>query len=269
LTRASAADLGDEEQFIAEAFRGDSFQPRGFRERGKPLTIGQGGGVVAAEDDRAQGEVNFMDEAGLEDRGIDFATAFAEQAPDFPFSAQPAECVVKINLRFAANFHLVRKGAKLAQFGAGAGGGEDDDGGKAVPEDFGLWVEGTGAADDDAEIEFGEAGAEALTAVFRAAGAEFDGGKVHGARAGHDGVRDGAEFEEVTLVAAAAEGDEMAAGGGELAVRRDGGVHKNEGQGAGMGAFHDGQHAGGRGAGQYQGAMQLRLTLKRTFEISV
>ena len=121
---------------------------------------------------------------------------------------------------------------------------------KRCLEDFGVGIKRAGAADDDAEVEFGKAGAEALTAVFGAAGAELDGGKVHGARAGHDGIRGGAQFEEVALVAAAAEGDEMAAGGGELAIRRGGGIHKHEGQGAGAIAFHGGQHAGGGGGGQ-------------------
>ena len=50
----------------------------------------------------------------------------------------------------------------------------------------------------------------------------------------------------VALVAAAAEGDEMTAGGSELAVGRDGGVEEDEGQGASAGAFHGGQHAGKR-----------------------
>lgn len=115
-------------------------------------------------------------------------------------------------------------------------------------EDFGVGIEGAGPADDDAEIEFGQPGAEPLTAVFCAARAEFDGGKVDGARAGHDGVRIGAEFEKMALVAGAAKGDEMARGGGELAVRRGGAVYENEGQGAG--AFHRWQHAGGRAVAQ-------------------
>ena len=192
----SAADTGDEEQFVAEALGGHSFQLRGPGKRGESLAVGEGRGVASAEDDRAEGEVNFINEAGLEERGIDFAAAFAEETLDLPFTAQPAECGGKINLGFAADFYFVGERTQLSQLGVGrAGGGEDDDGGEAVLEDFGLRVKGAGAADDDAEVEFGEAGAEALTAVFGAAGPEFDGGKVHGARTGHDGVRGGAEFK--------------------------------------------------------------------------
>jgi hypothetical protein len=236
----SAADTGDEEQFIAEVFGGDGFQLGSPGKRGKALAVGEGGGVIAAENDRAESEVNFINKAGLEERGIDFAAAFAEEALDFPFAAQPAERGGKINLRLAADFYFVGERAQLLQLGAGrAGGGENDDGRETVLEDFGLRVKGAGAADDDAEVEFGESGAEALTAVFRAAGPELDGGKIHRARAGHDGIGGGAEFEEMALVAGAAEGDEMAAGGGELAVRRGGGVHKDKGQGAGAGAFHE------------------------------
>ena len=233
--------MGDEEQFIAEAFGGDGFQLRGFGERGKTLTVGKGGGAIAAEDDGTKGEVNFVDEAGLEECRVDFAAAFAQQAFDVPFAPKPAERGGEIDLGFAADFDFVGKRAQLAQLRAGyAGGGEDDDGGKAVLKNFGLRIEGARAADDDAEVEFRETGAEALTAVFCTAGAKFDGGKVHGARAGHDGVRGGAEFKEVALVAGAAEGDEMAAGRGELAVRRGGGVQIDEGKGAGegAGAFH-------------------------------
>ena len=71
-------DAGDEEEFIAKAFGGDGFQLRGFGKRGKTLTVGEvWGSVVAAKDDGAQGEVNFVNEAGLEKRGGDFAAAFA------------------------------------------------------------------------------------------------------------------------------------------------------------------------------------------------
>ena len=96
--------------------------------------------MVAAEDDGAQGEVNFMDKADFEKRGIDFATAFAEETLDFPFAAQPAERGGEINLSFAADFYFVGKRTQLAQLGAGyARGGEDDDGGEAVLGRFRRW----------------------------------------------------------------------------------------------------------------------------------
>jgi hypothetical protein len=187
--------------------------------------------VASAEDDRAQRRVDFVDEARFDKSAVDFASAFAEQAFDLPFLAQPAQRGGKINFALAADFHFIGERAETPQFcGGRASSGQDDDGRETVLEDFGVGIERARAADHDAEVVFREAGAETLTAVFHTAGAELDGREVHRARAGHDGVRGGAEFEEMFLVAAAAEGDEMARGGRELAVGRGGDVQKDKGQ---------------------------------------
>ena len=216
-------------------------QAGGIAEGGETGAVGEGRGGAAAEDHGAEGEVDFVDEAGLKEGVVDFAAAFAEEAFDVPLFAEPAEGEGEIQIAFAADFDFVGEGAELLELGGtGAVGGEDDDGGEAVIENLGFRIEGPCPADDDAEIVFGEAAAQSFLPIFESAGAEFDGGQVHGAGAGHDGVGGGAEFEEVFLVAGAAEGDEMAVGGGEFAVGGGGDVQENEGQWFG---FASGFHA--------------------------
>src|SRR5581483_8678386 len=148
----------NEKQFVADAFLGFEGEAGGVRERREARAVGESRGVFAAEDNGAEGEVDFVHETGLKERAIDFTAAFAEEAADVPLLTQPAEGEVEVQFAVAADFNLVGQRAEAFELrGACAVGGEDDDGREAVFEDFGARVEGAGSADDDAEVVFGEA----------------------------------------------------------------------------------------------------------------
>src|SRR5581483_6296902 len=213
----------------------------GVRERREARAVGESRGVFAAEDNGAEGEVDFVHETGLKERAIDFTAAFAEEAADVPLLTQPAEGEVEVQFAVAADFNLVGQRAEAFELrGACAVGGEDDDGREAVFEDFGARVEGAGSADDDAEVVFGEAAPQTGAAIFCAAGAQFHRREIDGARAGHDSVGGGAKFEQVRLVARAGERNEMAGRRGEFAVGGHGGVQINEYKAAFVGSWSPG-----------------------------
>lgn len=73
--------------------------------------------MIATENDRAQGDVNFIDETGFKEAGIDFAAAFAQQPLHLPFFTKPAEREGEIDFSFAADFNLVGDRAQAAQGG--------------------------------------------------------------------------------------------------------------------------------------------------------
>ena len=57
----------------------------------------------AAEDLRANGQVEFAYQAGAEQGVVEFAAAFAEEPTNPPPLAQPAQCAAEIDLLGAAN----------------------------------------------------------------------------------------------------------------------------------------------------------------------
>jgi len=222
----------DEEEFVAGAFRGDAVEAGGLGEVLYSRATGEGGGGAATVNEGADGEVDFVDEVQFEERGVEFAAAFEEESFDAALFAKPAQGGGEVELAVTEDFDFVGHGAKAAQAGrSGAGGGEDDDGGETMAEDFGGRVNGARAADDDAEVVFGQAALEAETAVFGGSRPEVNGECVGGARAADNGVGGGAEFEHVAAVAEAAEGFEGTTGGCDFAVGGDGGVEKDEGEG--------------------------------------
>src|SRR5262249_20114522 len=146
-----------------------------------------------------------------------------------PFFSQPAQGEIEIQFPFAANLHGISKFMKFAELALRSTlRCENDDRRETMFEDFSARIDGAGAADDDAEVVFGQAPLEARTAVFRTARAELDGAEIDRARARHDGVGSGAQFEQMPLVTLAAEGDKMAIGRRKLAIGGGGNVQKNE-----------------------------------------
>ena len=151
-----AEGVEDEEEFVGEAAAGFDFELGGVGEAGGTEAVGDGGGGAAAENARAEGEVNFIDEIFAEEGVVEFAATFAEESPHAPFGMEPAEGAGEIDFFLATNFHGVGGGAEGAEArGAGAAGGEDEERGEVMAENLGVEIHAAGAADDDAEVEFG------------------------------------------------------------------------------------------------------------------
>lgn len=180
---------------------------------------------------------------GFEEGGVDGAAAFAEEFFHFPFAAKPLAGGGKIDLFAGGDVEGVGEFGEGGEFlFAGGFSGEDEDGAEAGLEDFGVWIDGAAAGDDDAEVGVGEALGAAFAEVFGPADVEGDGGEVDGSGAAHDGVVLGAEFVHEGVVAGGGEGDEAAVGGGDFAVGADGDVDGDEG----AVPFHGGNMARGK-----------------------
>src|SRR5688500_9232112 len=95
--------------------------------------IGKGWRMLSAEDGGTNGEVQFVHEAGTEERVVEFAATFAKQAFDLPFLAEQGEGGTKIDFVAAADFHFRRQPLKRVQpFFGNAAAGQNDDGGKLL-----------------------------------------------------------------------------------------------------------------------------------------
>src|SRR6266540_6078990 len=130
-----------------------------------------------------------------------------------------AQCLVEVYLSLAANDEIVGEALQSADFaGRGAFGGEKDDGREPVAKDCSAGIDGSGAAGDDAKVEFGEAAAEPEALVARPAGTEPCLCFLDRAGAGHHGVSRGAQFVEMSQVARAAESGDGPVGGSDLAI---------------------------------------------------
>ena len=122
--------------------------------------------------------------------------------------------------------------SRLSRSAGRAARGENDDRREIALEDFGVGVDGAGAADNDAQVEFRQTAPQAQAAVFGGAGSQGDGVRIHGARAGHHGIGSGAQLEQMLLVTPASEGGNEPIGCGDLPVRRHRHVDQDEGQGS-------------------------------------
>ena len=139
----------------------------GVGKAGDVVAVSDGGGVAATDDLRAEGEMDFVHEIGAEEGAVQFATAFAEEAFDFPFFAKPMESSDKIELLLSEGFYFVSDlfEAFEAALGNGASG-QDDDWGEAVAENVRRWIDGAGTADDHAKVVFGETAAKTHFAIL-------------------------------------------------------------------------------------------------------
>ena len=104
------------------------------------VAVGQRRRVAAAEDQRADGLVKFVDQAAAQQRPVQLAVAFAEDCFDAPLFPEPPERGGEIELTVAERLDVVRDRAEpLPMAGGGAFGGEDDDGREAIAEDVGVF----------------------------------------------------------------------------------------------------------------------------------
>ena len=76
---------------------------RRLRQGARARAVGDRWRGAATEDLRADGQVEFVHQAGTEQGVIQLATAFAEQPLDSPLLAQPAQGTGEINFLRAAN----------------------------------------------------------------------------------------------------------------------------------------------------------------------
>ncbi len=214
---------------MAAAMSGDALECGRLVEVGEAGAVGEGGGVAPAEEARADGEVEFVDEAGGDEREVEGAAAFAEEPADAPLLVEPVEGGGEIEGGVAAGVDVAGEGGEACEAGGGClVGDEEDDGREGVAEDLGPRVEGGRTGGDDAEIVFGEAALPSESAEAGRARSEVHGLEVGGAGAAEDGVGGGAEGEEVLVVARAAEGGELPVGGGDFAIGGHGHIDEDE-----------------------------------------
>ena len=84
-------DAVDAVEFAASFLDGAEFEAGGICQARYAFAIGYGGSIAAAEDDRRDGEVEFIHELLAEEGSVDLAAAFAEETFDLPFRGKPFE----------------------------------------------------------------------------------------------------------------------------------------------------------------------------------
>src|SRR5688500_13448272 len=99
-------------------------------------SVGRCWGTLPAENERADREIELVDDPGAEQAVVDAATSLAEQTFHVPFFAQPPERLWEIDFLAAENFHISNflKPIQTALWRAFSG--EDDDWRKPMFEDF-------------------------------------------------------------------------------------------------------------------------------------
>lgn len=229
---ASAFGAQHGKYFFADAAEGGEFKLSGFGELADADAVRDGGRGASAEDLRANREVKLIDDADADEGVVECSAAFAEETIYFPSTTQVTECAREVDLSFSADDDVVGELAQRGEFlRAGALGREDDDRREVMAKNFRARIDGTGAADDDAEVVFGEAVLHAQSLESKSAGIKFGVALLDGARAGHDGVGSGAKFVEMCEIMLAAEGGDGAIGRGDLALGGHGHVDEDEGAG--------------------------------------
>jgi len=143
----------NEEELLADRLHGFELEPcssgqarnaRAFRDRWSR---------APAENQRANGEVHFIHQAGAEEGVIKLAAAFAKQALDFPFLAQPGQSLTEIDLDLAADDQVVGKGKQLSPpFFNRALRCENEDRRELMAKDLGIRIYRAGAGDKDPQI---------------------------------------------------------------------------------------------------------------------
>src|SRR5688572_19974012 len=111
------------------------------------FAIANGWRMLPAEDVRANGEMQLIDETGAKDRAVDFTAAFAEQALHVPFPSEPGEGGAQIDFVATKTFHVGCQALKCVKPPLGnATAGEHDDRGGPLFEDAGVRVDAAAAA---------------------------------------------------------------------------------------------------------------------------
>src|SRR6185312_14997111 len=80
-------DAVDDEDFLADPFHGFDLQARGFLDVLNTDAIRHGRRIAATEDQRAEREINLVDEILANQRRVQFTAAFAKQIFDLPLLA--------------------------------------------------------------------------------------------------------------------------------------------------------------------------------------
>lgn len=82
----------------------------------------------AADELWTNGEVQFINQPGAEQRVVQFAAALTQEALHVPRLRQPTECSIPIKFALTEDFHLGRDRAETSQLrSGGAAGGQNDD----------------------------------------------------------------------------------------------------------------------------------------------
>ncbi len=197
----------DQKEFVAERFTGGEVETGGIGESSDTGAVADGGGEGAAEDERAPGEVQFVDEVGLEEGVIESAASFDHDGADVEVTGEGQQAGVEIDGVAGGNEDVIGEGLERLGAVAGCGIGDPEvDGGEPVLPEMGGGRERGGSGDDDADGVRGEAGGNPGPGEFIAAIAQGGPGFLHRACAAEDGIGGGAEFMEMPGIVRAAEG---------------------------------------------------------------
>jgi hypothetical protein len=127
---------------VSDAFEGFDLKGQGFRQSLEPFAINDGGCITPAKHFRANRQMQFIHQTGAEQGIVQAAAAFAEEALDTPFPAQPAKGLAEIDFLPAANLYFVRHSPQLTQLRLRCtSGGENDDGRKTVLKNLRAGIE--------------------------------------------------------------------------------------------------------------------------------
>jgi hypothetical protein len=144
---------------------------------------------------------------------------------------QPRQGLANVELFHPKRSDVIGHRPQLGQaLGAGPTRGQNDDRRESPFENLGLEAHGSHPADYHPQVVFAQTPLMPQLAVLGRPGAQMNRVEVHGARAGHDRVGGGAQFEQMGAVAGAAKRRNGAVGGGNLAVRRHRHIHQHERQ---------------------------------------
>jgi len=101
-----------------------------------------------------------------------------------------------------------------------------------VAKEIGAGIQTTGTADDNAQVELRQSTPQPFASEMFRPGAQGDVGIPGSGGTAKDGVRGGAQVQQVVVIPAAAKRTDGAVGRGDLAVGRHGHVDNHVGQGS-------------------------------------
>ncbi len=150
--------------------------------------------------------MKFVHDARAEKCVIQFATALAEESLHTPLRPKPMQRLAPVDRIAPADADFACNGAQSAQsrFARPLRCKHDDRRGVNREHVRGR-INGALARDENAKVELGPTRTQTHPPVACAAGAERYAVQVRCARAAHHGIRCGAKFQKVLLVACAAE----------------------------------------------------------------
>ncbi len=211
LTTRSSQDAVNEEKFAAVPAQG--FEPKTGRlaDEIHPATVGHGRSITATEHQRGNRLVHLIHNTGPKEAFIELASAFAEQAFDVIFLAQPLQGGLEVELLLSEDPDFVRDfGEPRNSFRRCGAADQNNNGREPVLKNGRIRVECAGSTDDDAQVVFGEAAFASPDSVLPRAGAEVNRGQIDRPRPSHHRIGGRAQLQQEALIARTAEGDEFA-----------------------------------------------------------